>query len=129
VGGRARLRDDRLHPGAVGSARGVRRRRRHPGRVGRARRRGDELVRRRAGPALLRRRGLRPPRDRHEGRPPRPSGVPFGVGFALLIPQFYAPAGIRISYGVLVAAGTAWIALSLWNAPPRVDDGARPRGS
>jgi len=57
---------------------------------------------------------------------PRASGVLFGVGFALLIPQFYAPAAIRISHGVLVAAGTAWIALSLWNASPRsVDNGRR----
>lgn len=46
---------------------------------------------------------------------PRACGVPFAVGFALLIPQFYAPAALRIGHGVLVAAGAAWIALSLWN--------------
>jgi hypothetical protein len=41
------------------------------------------------------------------------------VGFGLLIPQFYAPAAVRIGHGVLVAAGAAWIALSLWNTTQR----------
>jgi len=48
----------------------------------------------------------------------RASGIPFAVGFALLIPQFYAPAAIRIGHGVLVLLGASWIALSLWNASP-----------
>jgi hypothetical protein len=48
---------------------------------------------------------------------PRAGGVPFAVGFALLVPQFYAPAAARIGHGVLVAVGLAWIARSLWNTP------------
>jgi hypothetical protein len=47
---------------------------------------------------------------------PRYSGVPFAIGFALFIPQFYAPAAIRIGHGLLVAAGAAWLALELARA-------------
>jgi len=49
---------------------------------------------------------------------PRASGIPFAVGFALFIPQFYTPAAVRIAHGVLVAAGSIWIGLALWRARP-----------
>ena len=47
----------------------------------------------------------------------RSSGIPFAVGFALMIPQFYGPAAVRIAHGVLVGAGLVWIAVALWSAP------------
>ena len=46
---------------------------------------------------------------------PRLSGIPFALGMALFIPQFYAPAAVRIAHGVLVAAGLIWIAVGLWS--------------
>ena len=53
---------------------------------------------------------------------PRSSGILFGVGFALFFPQFFGPAAVRIAHGVLVAAGSIWLALALWRtttaAPP-----------
>ncbi|WP_412538303.1 hypothetical protein R8Z50_20900 [Longispora sp. K20-0274] len=51
------------------------------------------------------------------GSLPRLSGVVFALGFALFIPQFYAPPAGRIAHGVLVAVGSLWLALSLWRAP------------
>ncbi len=45
---------------------------------------------------------------------PRYSGIPFALGFALFIPQFYTPAAVRIAHGVLVGIGSIWIALALW---------------
>jgi hypothetical protein len=45
---------------------------------------------------------------------PRSSGILFAVGFALFIPQFYLPPAGRIAHGVLVAAGSIWLALALW---------------
>jgi hypothetical protein len=47
---------------------------------------------------------------------PQPSGILFGVGFALFLPQFFAPPAVRIAHGVLVAAGSIWVALALWRA-------------
>jgi succinate dehydrogenase hydrophobic anchor subunit len=47
---------------------------------------------------------------------PRSSGVLFALGFALFIPQFFTPPAVRIAYGVLVAAGSIWLALALWRA-------------
>jgi hypothetical protein len=47
---------------------------------------------------------------------PKPSGVLFGVGFALFLPQFFAPPAVRIAHGVVVAAGSIWVALALWRA-------------
>jgi hypothetical protein len=47
---------------------------------------------------------------------PRYSGIPFALGFALFIPQFYTPPAVRIAHGVLVAAGSIWVALVLWRA-------------
>jgi hypothetical protein len=49
---------------------------------------------------------------------PRSSGVLFGVGFALFLPQFFTPAAVRIAHGVLVAGGALWLALVLWRATP-----------
>jgi len=49
---------------------------------------------------------------------PRSSGIPFAVGLALFIPQFYTPPAVRIGHGVLVAAGCLWIAFVLWRATP-----------
>jgi hypothetical protein len=46
-------------------------------------------------------------------------GVPFALGFALFIPQFYTPAAVRIAHGVLVGAGCAWLAWALWRADRR----------
>ena len=42
------------------------------------------------------------------------SGVPFAMGFALYIPQFFATQPIRVAHGVLVAIGCLWIAASMW---------------
>lgn len=47
---------------------------------------------------------------------PRPVGIPFALGYALYIPQFYAPAAVRIAHGLLVGAGLAWVALALWRS-------------
>jgi hypothetical protein len=44
---------------------------------------------------------------------PRYAAVPFALGFALFIPQFYAPAAVRIAHGVLVGAGLAGLAWQL----------------
>jgi hypothetical protein len=58
---------------------------------------------------------------------PRYSGVVFGLGFALFIPQFYTPPAVRIAHGVVVAIGLGWLAWSLWTAKPpvgRYDAGA-----
>jgi hypothetical protein len=44
------------------------------------------------------------------------AAVPFALGFALFIPQFYAPPAVRIAHGVLVGAGCAWLAWQLWRA-------------
>ncbi|SEF13999.1 hypothetical protein [Jiangella alba] len=42
------------------------------------------------------------------------SGVPFGAGFALFLPQFFTPAASRIGHGVLLAAGCVLLAGVLW---------------
>jgi hypothetical protein len=42
------------------------------------------------------------------------SGVPFALGFALYIPQFFGTQPIRVAHGLLVAAGCLWIAAGLW---------------
>jgi hypothetical protein len=44
------------------------------------------------------------------------AGVPFALGFALFLPQFFAPAPVRIGHGALVAGGCVWLALALWQA-------------
>ncbi|BCJ61141.1 hypothetical protein Jiend_45630 [Micromonospora endophytica] len=45
---------------------------------------------------------------------PRLSGVPFALGFLLFLPQFFTPAVVRISHGVLLGAGLLWLATALW---------------
>jgi hypothetical protein len=50
---------------------------------------------------------------------PRFSGVLFGAGFALFIPQFYVGEAGRIAHGILMAAGCGWLAVSLWRTPSR----------
>ena len=45
---------------------------------------------------------------------PRASGILFALGFALFLPQFLTPPAVRIGHGVLVAAGSMWVALALW---------------
>lgn len=45
---------------------------------------------------------------------PRSSGILFALGFALFLPQFFTPPALRIAHGVLVAAGSIWLALALW---------------
>ena len=42
------------------------------------------------------------------------SGVPFALGFALYIPQFFATQPLRVAHGILVAIGCLWIAASMW---------------
>ncbi|MEU3456665.1 hypothetical protein ABZ671_24135 [Micromonospora sp. NPDC006766] len=47
---------------------------------------------------------------------PRYSGLPLAVGFALFLPQFFTPPAVRITHGVLVGIGCAWVAITLWRA-------------
>lgn len=47
------------------------------------------------------------------------SGVPFALGFALYIPQFFGSQPIRVAHGVLVAIGCVWIAVSMWRRSVR----------
>ncbi|MEU4226528.1 hypothetical protein AB0F17_19705 [Nonomuraea sp. NPDC026600] len=44
------------------------------------------------------------------------SAVPFGVGFALFIPQFFGPYSLRIAHGALIAVGGLLLAAELWRA-------------
>jgi len=47
------------------------------------------------------------------------SGVPFAIGFALYIPQFFGNQPVRVVHGLLVTVGCLWIALGMWqHAPP-----------
>ena len=46
----------------------------------------------------------------------RSSGILFAAGFALFLPQFFTPPAVRIAHGVLVAAGSIWLAVALWRA-------------
>lgn len=47
------------------------------------------------------------------GTLPRWSGVLFGVGFALFIPQFFLGPAARIAHGVLLAVG-CWLLAAAW---------------
>ena len=49
------------------------------------------------------------------------SGVPFALGFALYIPQFFWTQPLRVAHGGLVALGCFWIALGLWRRGARAD--------
>jgi hypothetical protein len=53
------------------------------------------------------------------GTLPRTSGIVFAAGFALFLPQFFAPAPIRIAHGVVMLAGLVWLAVAMWRANPR----------
>lgn len=46
----------------------------------------------------------------------RSSGILFAAGFVLFLPQFFTPPAVRIAHGVLVAAGSIWLAVALWRA-------------
>jgi hypothetical protein len=54
------------------------------------------------------------------------SGVPFALGFALYIPQFFGMQPIRVAHGLLVAAGCLWIAAGLWRLGAR--ESSHPAG-
>ena len=56
---------------------------------------------------------------------PRWSGVPFALGFALYIPQFFGTQSIRVAHGALVAVGCLWIAATLWQQ--RAKESSRSR--
>ena len=58
---------------------------------------------------------------------PRYAGLAFATGFVLFLPQFFTPAAVRISHGVLVGIGCAWLAVALWRAvvPARPHDDAK----
>jgi hypothetical protein len=71
---------------------------------------------------------------RRSGTLPRSSGLLFGLGLALFLPQFFTPAPVRIAHGALLAAGCVWLAAGLWRArqsssPSATFAGARPRAS
>lgn len=42
------------------------------------------------------------------------SGVPFALGFALYIPQFFGNQPVRVAHGLLLTAGCLWLAAGLW---------------
>lgn len=50
------------------------------------------------------------------------SAVAFAGGFVLFLPQFFAPAPVRIAHGVLMLVGLAWVAFAVApkTAPVRV---------
>jgi hypothetical protein len=58
---------------------------------------------------------------------PRWSGVPFALGFALYIPQFFGSPAVRVLHGLLVTAGCFWLAALLWRSreSPTLDPRAR----
>ncbi len=56
---------------------------------------------------------------RRSGVLPSSSGILFAVGFALFLPQFFAPAPVRIAHGVVMLAGLVWLAVAMWRAAPR----------
>jgi hypothetical protein len=49
---------------------------------------------------------------------PPTSGIVFAAGFALFLPQFFAPAPVRIAHGVVMLAGLVWLAVAMWRANP-----------
>jgi hypothetical protein len=50
---------------------------------------------------------------------PRASALLFAVGMALLLPQFFGPASVRIAHGILLAAGSVILAAALWASAGR----------
>lgn len=57
---------------------------------------------------------------------PKWSGVPFALGFALYIPQFFGTQPIRVAHGLFVAGGCLWIAASVWQQSAK--ELSRPEG-
>lgn len=61
---------------------------------------------------------------------PRSAGLLFAAGLALFLPQFFAPAPVRIVHGALLGLGLAWLAVAMWRGtgapshPGRVSVGA-----
>lgn len=53
---------------------------------------------------------------RASGTLPRPSGLLFGLGLLLFLPQFFTPAPVRVAHGALLAVGCVWLAAALWRA-------------
>jgi hypothetical protein len=47
---------------------------------------------------------------------PRRAAVPYAAAFVLFLPQFFAPAPIRVAHGVLVALGCVYLAIALHRA-------------
>jgi len=48
------------------------------------------------------------------------SGVPFALGFAFYIPQFFGTQPIRVAHGLLVTAGCWWVGAGLWQQRARL---------
>lgn len=51
---------------------------------------------------------------RRSGIMSRWSATPLAVAFALFLPHFFAPKPARVAYGMLLAAGLAWLAWEMW---------------
>jgi hypothetical protein len=49
------------------------------------------------------------------------SGIPFALGMALYIPQFFGGQSLRVAHGLLVALGCIWIAVNLWRQGNSID--------
>lgn len=45
---------------------------------------------------------------------PKWSGIPFALGFLLYLPQFMGTQPIRVTHGLVVAAGCLWMAAGMW---------------
>jgi hypothetical protein len=56
---------------------------------------------------------------------PRASALPFALGFALFIPQFFTPAAARIGHGGLVGVGCVLLALAVRNGTDAADRARR----
>jgi len=57
---------------------------------------------------------------------PRASAIPFAIGLALFLPQFFGPAPVRIAHGILLAAGSIILAAALWASAGRPRLAATP---
>ena len=60
---------------------------------------------------------------------PRASGILFAAGFALFLPQFFGPPAVRITHGILLAAGLIILAAALWASVGRPRAAATPLAS
>ena len=60
------------------------------------------------------------------GHLPRFAGLPVALGLTLFLPQFATPAAVRISHGVLLGLGLAWLAVQLWRTADRSPASASP---